>query len=210
MPCVSSVAIVDPDPRTRAGILAAFPAIQGYSDLRSALPLVDAVIVATPPRDHARVAMQALRAGRHVMIEKPLTTSLADAKRLVAEAKRTGAVLMAGHTFEFNPAVRELRRRMDAGELGDIYYVHSSRLNLGLYRSDVDVVWDLALHDVSIMNYLLRSTPTTVSAWGNSHAGGKGNDLAFVRLEYGRRRACGLRACLLARPVQGTARDRCR
>jgi predicted dehydrogenase len=191
LPEVARVIVVDPNPKIRDAIVAAFPGVEGAPELRKVLPHVQAVIVATPPRNHAEIALQALRAGRHVLIEKPLTTSLAEARLLVAEADRYGAVLMAGHTFEFNPAVRELRRRMDEGELGTIHYIHSARLNLGLYRPDVNVVWDLAPHDISIMNYLLRSTPTTVGAWGSSHACGDVKDLAYIRLDYGQRGVMG-------------------
>ncbi len=191
LPDVARVIVVDPNPKVRDAIVAAFPGVEGASDLRNVLSQVQAVVVATPPRNHAEVALQALRAGRHVLIEKPITTTLAEARLLVAEAVRHDAVLMAGHTFEFNPAVRELRRRMDEGELGTIHYVHSARLNLGLYRSDVNVVWDLAPHDISIMNYLLRSTPTTVGAWGSSHACGDVKDLAYIRLDYGQRGVMG-------------------
>lgn len=191
LPEVARVIVVDPNPKVRDAIVAAFPGVEGASELRNVLANVHAVIVATPPRNHAEVALQALRAGKHVLIEKPITATLAEARLLVAEAMERGTVLMAGHTFEFNPAVRELRRRMDEGELGTIHYIHSARLNLGLYRSDVNVVWDLAPHDISIMNYLLRSTPTAVGAWGSSHACGDVKDLAYIRLEYGRRGVMG-------------------
>lgn len=186
---VAEVAVIDPSAGIRGALRTAFPAVREFADLDSALPHVDAVVVATPPRNHAEVALQALRGGKHVLIEKPITTTLAEAQLLAAEAQRAGVILMAGHTFEFNPAVRELRRRMDQGELGEIYYIHSARLNLGLYRSDVNVVWDLAPHDISIMNYLLRSTPSMVSAWGSSHACGEVKDLAYVRLQYAQ---CGV------------------
>lgn len=191
LPEVARVVVVDPNPMVRDAIVAAFPGVEGASDLRNVLSQVQAVIVATPPRDHAEVALLALRAGKHVLIEKPITTTLAEARLLVAEARKHGAVLMSGHTFEFNPAVRELRRRMDEGELGTIHYIHSARLNLGLYRPDVNVVWDLAPHDISIMNYLLRSTPTMVGAWGSSHACGEVKDLAYIRLGYGRQGVMG-------------------
>lgn len=191
LPGVDRVVVVDPNPRARESLLAAFPAALGAADLETALPLVDAVIVATPPSQHAVAASMALAAGRHVMIEKPITTTAVDAVRLVAEARRAGLILMAGHTFEFNAAVRELRRRIDGGELGRIFYINAARLNLGLYRPDVNVVWDLAPHDISIMNYLLQSTPTTVTAWGSSHAYGDVKDLAYVRLDYGRREVMG-------------------
>ena len=191
LPEVARIIVVDPNPKVRDAIVAAFPGVEGASELRNVLANVQAVIVATPPRDHAEMALQALRAGKHVLIEKPITTTLTEARLLVAEAMQHGAVLMAGHTFEFNPAVRELRRRMDEGELGTIHYIHSARLNLGLYRSDVNVVWDLAPHDISIMNFLLRSTPTMVGAWGSSHACGDVKDLAYIRLEYGQRGVMG-------------------
>lgn len=191
LPEVARVIVVDPNPKIRDAIVAAFPGVEGASELGNVLSQVQAVIVATPPKNHAEVALLALRAGKHVLIEKPLTTTLAEARTLVAAALEQGTVLMAGHTFEFNPAVRELRRRMDEGELGTIHYIHSARLNLGLYRSDVNVVWDLAPHDISIMNYLLRSTPTVVGAWGSSHACGDVKDLAYIRLEYGRRGVMG-------------------
>ena len=191
LPEVARVIVVDPNPKVRDAIVAAFPGVEGAPELRTVLSQVQAVIVATPPKNHAEVAVQALRAGKHVLIEKPLTTTLAEARLLVAEAAQHGAILMAGHTFEFNPAVRELRRRMDEGELGTIHYIHSARLNLGLYRSDVNVVWDLAPHDISIMNYLLRSTPTMVGAWGSSHACGDVKDVAYIRLDYGQRGVMG-------------------
>lgn len=181
---VTSVAVIDRDPRIRAAIIAAFPAVRGFADLDEALPHVDALVVATPPRSHAAVAMAGIDAGKHVMIEKPMTANLDEAYRLVAAADAAGVVLMAGHTFEFNPAVRELRRRLDRGELGQLYYLHSARLNLGLYRSDVNVVWDLAPHDISIMNYLLRAVPDRVSAWGSALACRDVNDLAYIKLHY--------------------------
>jgi predicted dehydrogenase len=187
---VSEVAVIDPNPRSREAMLAAFPASRAFADLDSALAHVDALVVAVPPRSHAEVALKALRHGKHVLVEKPLATSLAEARLLVSEARRSNAVLMVGHTFEFNPAVRELRKRLDRRELGELYYIQSARLNLGLYRSDVNVVWDLAPHDISIFNYLLRSTPTTVTAWGASHAADV-EDLAFVRLDYEERGVTG-------------------
>jgi predicted dehydrogenase len=187
---VTEVAVIDPNPRIREAMLSAFPASRAFADLDSALPYVDALVVAVPPRSHAEVALKALRQGKHVLVEKPLATSLAEARLLVSEARRANAVLMVGHTFEFNPAVRELRKRLDRGELGELYYIQSARLNLGLYRSDVNVVWDLAPHDISIFNYLLRSTPTTVTAWGASHAADV-EDLAFVRLDYEERGVTG-------------------
>lgn len=181
---VSRVVVTDPSLRARDAILAAYPNVEVVDDIDGAIDRVDALIVATPPRDHCDVALRAVRAGRHVLVEKPMSTTLADARTLVAEAKRCGVALMVGHTFEFNPAVHELRRRMDVGEFGTVRYLHSARLNLGQFRSDVNVVWDLAPHDISIMNYLLRSTPTSVRAWGSAHVTPGVVDLAHFQLDY--------------------------
>jgi predicted dehydrogenase len=125
------------------------------------------------------------------LVEKPLTTKLADARLLVAEAARRDLILTVGHTFEFNTAVHELRRRVDGGELGAIRYLHSARLNLGLFRQDVNVIWDLAPHDISIMNYVLRSTPSSVTAWAASHVRRGIVDLAYFQLDYGDRNVTG-------------------
>jgi predicted dehydrogenase len=184
LPDVDEVTIIDVNRCAREDILAAFPTVRVSADLEAALPHIDALIVATPPRTHAEVALKGLRHGKHVLLEKPLTTSLAEARLLVEEARRARLVLMVGHTFEFNPAVRELKRRITLGELGRVYYIHSSRRNLGLYRSDVNVVWDLVPHDVSIMNSLLGSVPSAVSAWGSTIMWAGVEDLAYIRLQY--------------------------
>jgi predicted dehydrogenase len=181
---VDLVAIVDPEPRISAQMVAVFPACRTFPDLRSAIPHVDAVVIATPADSHGELALTALRNGKHVLVEKPLTPSVAEARLLVEEATRRERVLMTGHTFLFNPAVRELRRRIVAGELGEVYYIYSARLNLGLYRRDVNVVWDLAPHDITIMNYLLGAVPSTVSAWGATLACTDVEDVAYIRLDY--------------------------
>jgi predicted dehydrogenase len=183
VPEVSRVAVIDRDARTREKIVASFPASSAYQDLDAALPHVDAVVVATPPETHCDVALKCLRAGKHVLLEKPIAKSVSEALLLVEEARRSNLILMPGHTFEFNPAVHELKRRIAEGELGHIHYIHSSRLNLGLYRRDVNVVWDLAPHDISIMNYLLDSVPNTVAGWASLNVG-ETEDVAFIRLEY--------------------------
>lgn len=189
--CVKEVAVIDSSRERCDAMLAAFPAARAFQDLESALRHVDALVIAVPPRDHAATALRALRSGKHVLVEKPLTTSADDARALIREAQQANTILMVGHTFAFNPAVRELRTRMDRGELGDIYYIQSARLNLGLYRSDVNVVWDLAPHDISIFNYLLEAVPTSVNAWSSSHATGDVEDVAMIRLEYKERGVTG-------------------
>ncbi len=179
----TDVTVVDSRPERLAAARADFPVARVCDSLDEALGSVDAVVVATPVRTHAPLGLRALAAGAHVLIEKPLAASSNDALELIAAAKRSDRVLMVGHTFEYNAALRRLRELIDEGVLGDVYYIDSARLNLGLYQSDVSVLWDLAPHDVSIANYLLRSTPTEVSAWGRAHAGSF-IDVAYVQLQY--------------------------
>lgn len=188
---VEQVAIVEPNPSIRAEMLAAFPATLVYAELGPALPEMDAVVIATPPQTHSEIALTALRNGKHVLVEKPLTRSVAEARLLVSEACRLNRLLMVGHTFLFNPAVKELRQRLAVGELGKVHYIYSARLNLGLHRSDVNVVWDLAPHDITIMNFLLQALPTSVSAWASSFARVGVEDVAYLRLDYGARGVCG-------------------
>jgi predicted dehydrogenase len=113
-----------------------------------------------------------------------MTTSVASARRLIEEAEAASLTLMAGHTFEYNAAVWKLREVIESGSLGRVYYIDTARLNLGLYQPDINVIWDLAPHDISIINYLLGCKPTTVEAWGSSHAHAYLEDVAYVRLHY--------------------------
>ena len=184
MPTVSQIFAVDGDPKIRQQIAKDFPGVTTAEDLIQVLNSVDGVIVATPPHNHVEIALKALRAGKGVLIEKPIATSLQGAQRLQNAALLNDAPLVAGHTYEFNPVLHDLKRRIDAGELGDIRYLHSARLNLGLYRADVSVVWDLAPHDISIMNYLMAETPAEVRAWGISCAGKGIIDVAQFQLVY--------------------------
>ena len=187
IPGVSAVVAVDPRPERRAELGQFANRLTAFADMESALAHVDAVIVAAPPRDHARLALLALEAGKHVLVEKPMTTSSASARRLIERAAASNLTLMAGHTFQYNGAVRKLREVIESGELGEIYYIDTARLNLGIYQTDVNVVWDLAPHDVSIINYLLRSTPTSVEAWGSNHAHFCHEDVAYLRFTYAER-----------------------
>ena len=145
---------------------------------------LDAVVVATPPRTHGRLAAEALMGGCDVLAEKPLATDSAEAEQLIRLADQHERVLMSGHTFEYNPAVWKLRELVQDGSLGDIYHVYTARLNLGLFHGDVNVVWDLAPHDISILNYVLGSRPTSVSAWAGSLGHQPVEDVAYVRLHY--------------------------
>ena len=156
----------------------------GYPELANALPDVDAVVIATPPSSHAALGLQAIAAGKHVLIEKPMARTSAEAKALVDAADAAGVVLMPGHTFEYNAAVHTLRDLIRDGELGRLYYLDSARLNLGLYQSDVNVIADLAPHDISIANFVLDSRPTTVTAWGSRHVLPDHEDVAYLSLDY--------------------------
>ncbi len=154
------------------------------SNLDAALDQVDAVLVATSPATHAEVGLQALHAGKHVLIEKPLATSVADAEKLVAAATAADVQLMVGHTFEYNPAVRQLRELIRAGELGRVLSIDTARLSLGLYRRDVNVIWDLAPHDISITSFLLDELPISVSVWAQRNIDPWSEDVAYLRLEF--------------------------
>jgi predicted dehydrogenase len=188
---VDGVALIDPSDRARDGAKATNPQLSTFVTLDEGLRHVDAVVVATPPSSHGTLSRRALDAGKHVLVEKPLATSVRDARDLVHRATTTGVQLMVGHTFEYNAAVWRLRDAIHTGELGDVYYVDTARLNLGLYQPDVNVVWDLAPHDISILNHILGARPTTVQAWGRSHAHAYLEDVAHLRLEYSDRDVVG-------------------
>jgi len=155
-----------------------------YTTLGPALEHVDAVVVGTPPSAHVPLALAAIRAGKHVLVEKPLAPSSAEARTLVTAAAAAKVVLMVGHTFEYNPAVRKLAELVRTEELGQLYYLDSARLNLGLYQNDVNVILDLAPHDISIINYVLGRKPVAVQAWASRHAHQRLEDVAYLRLYY--------------------------
>jgi predicted dehydrogenase len=155
-----------------------------YADIAAALPYIDAVVIATPPSSHVDVGLQAIAAGKHVLIEKPLATTVEAARSLVDAADAAGVVLMVGHTFEHNAAVHKLRDIVRQRELGQLYYLDCARLNLGLYQTDVNVIVDLAPHDISIANFVLGSQPTTVTAWGSRYVHPEHEDVAYLRLDY--------------------------
>jgi predicted dehydrogenase len=184
IPSVSRVAVIDPRPECRAELIRSTAGVVAFPDLDSAAPHIDAAVIAVPPRMHGPLALQALAAGKHVLVEKPMTTGVASAYRLIEEAADRGLTLMVGHTFEYNAAVWKLRELIGSDELGQIYYIDSARLNLGIYQEDVNVLWDLAPHDISIINYLLRSTPTSVQAWGSKNARFCQEDVGYLRLTY--------------------------
>ena len=179
-----AVSVVDASPERLADAAGHHPTARLAAQLDDVLDDVDAVLVATPPDSHAPIAMQALEAGRHVLVEKPMTTSVDEAEELVATAVRRGVHLMVGHTFEYNPAVWKLREIVRSGALGRILYVNTSRLSLGRYQDDVNVLWDLAPHDVSIVSYLLDEMPSGTSVWAHRNFHRRQADVAHLRLDF--------------------------
>jgi len=149
-------------------------------------PDVDLVVIATPSLTHYELAREALAAGKHVLVMKPLATSVAHAEELVALAERKGVLLAVDHTFVYTGAVRKIKELVDAGQVGSIYYIDSVRINLGLFQSDVNVVWDLAPHDISIIDYLLDGRePESVSTIGARHVDSPTENIAYLSLRYG-------------------------
>jgi len=147
-------------------------------------PSVDAVVIATPVDQHFDLAMAALAAGKHVLVEKPIASTSDQASRLIDAAARRGLVLMVDHTFVYAGAVEKMRELTAAGELGEIYYYDSVRINLGLFQHDVNVLWDLAVHDLSIMDYVLQRQPTAVSATGLAHVPGRPENIAYMTVFF--------------------------
>jgi len=181
---VGQVVVIDPSEDRVAALRHSFPEVEGYSTLDDALDHVDALVIATPPSTHAPLAIRAMEAGKHVLVEKPFATTVVDGMAMDACAKRNGVVLMVGHTFEYHAAVWALREMVSSGELSELYYVDTARLNLGLYQHDVNVLLDLAPHDISILNYVLDSTPVSVECWASRHAHHLLEDIAYVRVRY--------------------------
>jgi len=179
-------AVADANPTRLDYIRARYPAVALY-DAGAILfnaPGIDAVVIATPAETHYALAREALLAGKHVFVEKPLATSGAQCLELAHIAHDRGLTLMAGHTFVHNDALRWTKQQLDAGTLGDVHYLYSRRLNLGQIRQDINVVWNLAPHDISIMGYLLDARPNRVSCAGYAYIQNGVEDVAFVTLEY--------------------------
>lgn len=150
-------------------------------------PSIDAVAIATPVSTHYRLARKALEAGKHVLVEKPMTATTKEAVRITQLAADRKKILMVGHTFEYHPAVLKITKLLRSGELGDLHYIDSVRVNLGLHQSDgLNVIWDLAPHDISIILHWIQEMPLWVSAWGRSFVHSGIEDVAFVRLEFPR------------------------
>jgi predicted dehydrogenase len=163
-----------------------YPGVETTVDYRLLMARgdVDAVVVATPPETHCAITLEALRAGKHVFVEKPLAISPAEGSSMVDEAARQKRVLMVGHTFVYTAAVNKIKEVIESGELGDILYISTTRVNLGIFQEKINVVWDLAPHDVSILNYVLGGMPESVSTQAGSYIRRNVEDVAFLTLRY--------------------------
>ncbi len=181
------VAIADADPAALVRARKRHPAVDLHENWSALLedPRIDAVAIATPVRTHYELAHAALFAGRHVLVEKPMTETAAQAQALNELAAKRRLTLMVDHTFVYTSAVQKIKELVVAGELGDIYYYDSIRVNLGLFQSDVNVIWDLAVHDLSILQFILEDEPVAVSANGACHISGSPENMAHVTLYFG-------------------------
>lgn len=179
--------VVDRDESRLALTKSRYPEIQVTADAGQVFadPQVDAVVVATPTTTHYDLASAALRAGKHVLVEKPIATRAEEAEELCELAESSGRVLMVGHIFLFNAAIRRVKEYLDQDKLGRVFYISMVRTNLGPIRMDVNAAWDLASHDVSIVNYWLEGVPTHAAAHGGSWINPGVEDAAFANLWYG-------------------------
>jgi predicted dehydrogenase len=179
-------AIADPSAAARERAGRRHPSARLLADWREAIndPAVDAVMIATPVATHFELALAALRSGKHVLVEKPMADAAANAALLIEEAARRGLALMVDHTFVYTPAVRALRELVTAGSLGDVYYYDSTRINLGLFQRDVNVIWDLAVHDFAILDHLLEASPVAISASAASFVANSPDNIAHLSVYY--------------------------
>lgn len=186
LPDVEVACIADCNPARLALARKRHPSASSATDARDVFldPSIDAVVVATPVRSHFRLAMEALRHGKHVLVEKPLCPSSIEAEQLIETAAARGLTLMVDHTFPYTGAVRKVRQLIDSGEIGQVYYYDSVRINLGLFQEDVSVLWDLAVHDLSIMEFVLQKRPQAVACTGSAHLPGHPEDIAYMTLYF--------------------------
>jgi predicted dehydrogenase len=181
------VACVSDLRQDRLALLATrYPNIQTTQDFRELIedPSIDAVAIATPVSTHYELALRALQEGKHVLVEKPLASDTSQVQRLMEVAQKRNRVLMVDHTFVYTGSVRKIRELVESGGLGEIYYYDSVRVNLGLFQHDVNVLWDLAVHDLAIMDYVLPFRPCAVSATGLSHVPGGTENIAYLTLFF--------------------------
>jgi predicted dehydrogenase len=178
--------ICDADARRLEKVARRYPSARATTDWQELISdaRLDAAVVATPVATHYAFARAALEAGKHVLVEKPFTASVREAEELIALAERQKLALMVDHTFVYTGAVRRIKEMVAAGEIGDLLYFDSVRINLGLFQHDVNVVWDLAPHDLSIMDYVVAERPTALMATGSCHIEPGLENIAYVQLRF--------------------------
>ncbi|MFN6155426.1 MAG: Gfo/Idh/MocA family protein [Dolichospermum sp.] len=186
LPGAEVIAVSDFQVDRLAKVQSRYPAIKLTTNSQDifADSAIDAIAIATPVSTHYDLALAALQAGKHVLVEKPMTVSSQQAIRLIDEAQKRNLVLMVDHTFVYTGAVRKIQELVVTKAIGDIYYYDSVRVNLGLFQHDVNVIWDLAVHDLSIMDYVLPSKPYAVSATGMSHISSEPENIAYLTLFF--------------------------
>lgn len=179
-------AVADPRPAVHAVLKRAYPAIATVEDASEIFSRadIDAIAIATPVSTHFDLARQALLKGKHVLVEKPMCTSVEQGEELIAVARRVDRVLMVDHTFLFTGAVQSMRRIVESGDLGKICYFDSMRVNLGLFQADVNCLWDLAPHDLSVINHLLDDEVIATDVAGYCHVNPKYPDIVYLTLHY--------------------------
>ena len=184
----------DASEAVRARMSAAYPNVAVTAELDDVLAddSVQAVVLATPAPSHAELAVAALRAGKHVFVEKPLALSLADGERIAREAAAADRTVMVGHLMEYHPGVEYLKELIEGGELGEVYYCYSQRVNLGKVRADENALWSLAPHDISVLLYLLDEEPTEVVAMGQAFLRPGVEDVVFLNLKFGSGRVASI------------------
>src|SRR5262249_40295857 len=184
--------VADRDVRRLQAVGAQFPGVETTTEFDAVLrhPRVDAVVIATPTNTHHSLVKSALQAGKDVLVEKPISYTAHEAAELVELAEAGGQVLMCGHIFLFNAGIRRLREYIVDGTLGRVYYMAATRTNLGPLRTDVNALYDLGSHDVSIFHYLLGGCPREVAAWGEGYLQHDHEDVAFACLDYPNRTLC--------------------
>jgi len=180
------IGVCDLSPKRLGLVQSRYPAVQTTSDYKDLLinPKIDAIAVSTPVSSHFDLAMQALKAGKHVLVEKPLASTSAQVLTLIEEAERRKLVLMVDHTFVYSGPVRKIAETIQSGAMGQLLYYDSMRINLGLFQHDVDVIWDLAVHDLAIMQHILPDWPTAITATGMKHVAGGVENVAYITAFY--------------------------
>lgn len=183
---VNLVMVCDTNQDVLDKVMATYPGVGKTTDYTDILndPNIQAISIATPVATHFELARQGILHGKHILLEKPLCETVAQGEELISLADKNNVRLMCDHTFCYTGAVRRIKESIDSGELGEILYYDSVRVNLGLFQNDVNVIWDLAVHDLSIIDFLLPNRPNRVSAHGVAHTGNSIEDIAYVTLGY--------------------------